>query len=83
MVKIVGIHWFYHIESPVKELIVGYYNTTYRNGFQSIVVFFEGHGKGGYVQDHGVPKSGDLKKYVVFKYLKEFQNFFHHFSHPS
>ncbi|XP_057860138.2 inactive beta-amylase 4, chloroplastic [Cryptomeria japonica] len=42
--KIAGIHWWYHTESHAAELTAGYYNTAYRNGYDSIVAVFARHG---------------------------------------
>ncbi|KAH9330641.1 hypothetical protein KI387_002749, partial [Taxus chinensis] len=42
--KIAGIHWWYRTDSHAAELTAGYYNTAYRNGYDSIAAVFARHG---------------------------------------
>jgi hypothetical protein len=42
--KVAGIHWWYHTESHAAELTAGYYNTSYRDGYDSIAAVFARHG---------------------------------------
>lgn len=42
--KVAGIHWWYDTESHAAELTAGYYNTSYRDGYDSIAAVFARHG---------------------------------------
>ncbi len=42
--KLSGVHWWYRSHSHAAELTAGYYNTSYRDGYEAIAAVLAQHG---------------------------------------
>lgn len=42
--KLAGVHWWYRSHSHAAELTAGYYNTSYRDGYEPIAAMLAEHG---------------------------------------